>query len=67
MNPKTEEEKKRIEVFLKEYRELVEKYKVDFANFPVYQPTGNGDFKTIIQSTPVDLTKLSKPSPFIEK
>lgn len=54
--------------FLKEYGELVEKHQVDFANYPVYVPDGQGGFKTIIQSTPVSLKnrpqELQK-SPFV--
>lgn len=54
--------------FLKEYGELVEKHQVDFANYPVYVPDGQGGFKTIIQSTPVSLkNRPQEPqkSPFV--
>jgi len=62
-----EETKKKAEAFLKEYGELVEKHKMDFANYPVYMPDGQGGFKTLIQCTPVSTEKLSKPSPFMAK
>lgn len=48
--------KERVDVFLKEYRELTEKHKIDFAHYPVYVPDGNGGFKTVLQATPVDIT-----------
>lgn len=65
MNP--EEDKKRISDFLADYKILVDKYNVDFANYPVYIPDGQGAFKTVIQNTPVDMTKIAKPSPFMGK
>lgn len=52
----TEESKVRIEAFIKEYGILVEKYKVDFAHYPMYIPLDGGGFKTILQSIPVDIT-----------
>lgn len=54
--------------FLKEYGELVAKHQVDFANYPVYVPDGQGGFKTIIQNTPVSLkNRPQEPqkSPFV--
>lgn len=64
---KIQEDKKRVEDFMKDYKALVGKHQIDFANYPVYVPTPTGDFKTVIQTTPVDLTKLAKPSPFMDK
>lgn len=62
-----EELKKRQEDFIKEYGELVEKHKMDFATYPVFTPDGTGGFKLIIQNTPVDMTNMPKPTPFITK
>ena len=55
----------RGQAFLKEYKELTEKHQIDFATYPIYQPDGNGGFKTVMQSTPIDISKQSKPSPFV--
>lgn len=57
--------KERAEAFLKEYKELVDKHKVDFVTYPVYMPDGQGGFKTMIQSTPVDTSATYVKSPFI--
>ncbi len=62
-----EELKKRQEAFIKEYGELVEKHKLDFATYPVFTPDGTGGFKVVIQNTPVDTTNMPKASPFIAK
>lgn len=62
-----EADKKRVDDFMAEYKALVDKHKVDFANYPVYMPDGSGGFKTVLQSTPVDITKLSVKSPFISQ
>lgn len=61
----TPEAQKRVDAFLKEYGQLVEKHKVDFANYPLYIPDGAGGFKTLVQSTPVDTTNFPQKSPFI--
>lgn len=53
--------------FMKEYGELVEKHKMDFASYPTYVPNGHGGFETIIQNTPVDITNQPKKSPFMAK
>lgn len=47
----------RADSFLKEYGELVEKYNIDFATYPVFVPDGNGGFRVIVQNTPVDIRK----------
>ena len=64
----TEEERKvKGEAFMKEYGELVEKHQVDFATYPVFVPDGQGGFKIVIQSTPIDISNQPKKSPFIAK
>lgn len=65
MNISEEESKQRIDKFMRQYGELVKGLDVDFANYPVYVPDGKGNFKTIIQSTPVDLKALPVPMSFI--
>lgn len=59
---KQDENKTRVEAFLKEYKELVEKHEIDFANYPVLVPAEDHSFKLVMQSTPVDLRlqKLNK-------
>lgn len=44
----------RIEAFVKEYGELVKKHKVDFASFPMYEPDGQGGFRLIVRTVPVE-------------
>jgi len=55
------------EAFIKEYGELVTKHGFDFASYPVWVPDGSGGFKTMIQSTPVDISKQPQKSPFVAK
>ena len=63
-----EDSQKRIDAFLAEYKALIEKHQVDFANYPVYMPEENGGgFKTVIHSTPVDMTQMAQKSPFMAK
>lgn len=54
-----------IQGFLKEYGELVERRKIDFACYPVYMPDGKGGFTTRVQNTPVDISNQPVKSPFI--
>lgn len=69
MNPTdlNDEQKKRIDDFMKEYGELVAKHKVDFASFPMFVPdeSGKGSFKVICQSVPIDTSNQPTKSPFI--
>lgn len=58
------EVQKRSETFLKEYGDLVQKHKIDIAAYPVYQPDGQGGFKTVIQQSCVDTTNQPYRSPF---
>lgn len=60
-----DDQKNRVDAFVKEYGELVEKHNVDFANYPAYIPDGNGGFRVIVQTVPVDVSKQPKKSPFI--
>lgn len=60
-----DEKKTRVSAFLKEYGELVKKHDVDFANYPMYVPDGQGGFKTMIQTTPVDMKQMPTKSPFV--
>lgn len=65
---KAADAKARVAAFLSEYGELVKKHGVDFASYPVYVPDGQGAFKVVIQSTPVDtLGRADQPkeSPFV--
>ena len=63
----TPEAKERIDSFIKEYGELVTKYKVDFANWPMFQPTKEGKWEITLQSQPVDIANQPVKCPFIEK
>lgn len=55
----------RIDVFVKEYGELVNKHKIDFATYPMFVPDATGGFKIIVQNQAVDMTNKSVRSPFI--
>lgn len=54
-----------INDFVTGYKELVEKHQVDFAQYPVYTPDGNGGFRTVIQNTPVSTKSQPVKSPII--
>lgn len=62
-----QERKEKGEAFLKEYGELVGKHQVDFATYPVFVPDGQGGFKIVVQSTPIDISNMPTKSPFIAK
>ena len=57
----------RAKDFIKEYGELVAKHQIDFATFPAFVPDGQGNFKIVVQSRPMDITPKAEPSPFVEK
>lgn len=60
-------EKTKTEKFVEEYGELVKKYNVDFANYPLWVPDNGGGFRMVIQTTPVDMEQLQKDKDFIKK
>jgi len=55
------------QAFLVEYNALVEKHQIDFAQYPVYIPDGQGGFRTVIQTTPVSIKNQPKRSPFVQQ
>jgi len=64
------ETNEKIQEFLERYKALVDEMKVDFATYPVFTPDGQGGFRVIMQSTPIDITPKEKkeesvPSPFV--
>lgn len=60
--------KEELDAFLKEYAVLIEKHAMDFVHYPMYIPDGTGGFKTVVQSTAVSTTQLTKsPKEFVEK
>lgn len=56
----------RVNAFLKDYGELVGKYKIDFATYPMFVPDGQGGFRVVNQSTPVDVSNQPIRSNFME-
>lgn len=62
-----EELNERVNAFIKEYGELVQKHKVDFATYPMWIPDGQGGFKCITQSTAVDIKNQPIRSNFMAK
>lgn len=62
----TDEEKKIAnDSFLKEYGELVQKHKIDIIAYPIWQPDGEGSWKTIIQTSVVSTKDQPVKSPFV--
>lgn len=57
----------RFQAFIKEYKELVDKHKVDTMAFPMFTPDGQGGYKVIIHQQPVDISNQPAPSPLITK
>lgn len=62
----TKEEIERIDAFMKEYGELIDKYKVDIFSFPVWIPDGKGNFVTVMNKQPV-VTDRPRPTPSPEE
>lgn len=60
-----EESKQRIDDFTKEYGELVEKHKVDFVHFPMFQPDSKGHWEIVINSQVIDIKDRPVKSPFV--
>ena len=55
----------RAQEFLTKYKALVDEMQIDLATYPVFVPDGQGGFKVIVQTTPVDITNQPKKSPFV--
>ena len=64
-NGVSEELQKRVDAFMEGYKSLVKEHQVDIASYPVFTPDGQNGFKTIIQSTPVDIKNQPQKSPFV--
>ena len=65
MSDKKNDAQKRIDTFMKRYEALVKELKVDFFTYPAYVPDGQGAFRTVIQTTPMDTTETGIKSPII--
>lgn len=61
----SEEEKKSIELFVKEYGELVQKHQVDFVHLPVFVPVQGGDWIVRLQHQAISLKNRPIKSPFV--
>jgi len=55
----------RVDAFLSEYSELVKKHDIDFINYPMFQPDGQGNWKIVINTQPVDTRSQPRKSPFV--
>lgn len=62
-----DELQERTKNFIDRYGELVQETKIDFASFPVFEPDGQGGFKIIIRSVPMDVSSRPEPSPFMQQ
>lgn len=63
-----EQKNERAQEFLTKYKALVDEMQIDLATYPVFVPDGQGGFKVIVQTTPVDITNQPnqpKKSPFV--
>lgn len=56
----------RAEAFMKDYADLVKKYEIKMTAVPVYAPTDNGIYITMIQGGPVDTKYESVKSNFMK-
>lgn len=65
MEPLQEQNSEKIQLFIKEYGELVEKHGVDFANYPMFVPDKDRGFRVIVQTVPVEMKEQPQKSPFI--
>lgn len=63
----TEELQARTKDFIERYGKLVEETKMDFASYPTFVPDGQGGFRVVIQSVPMDVTNRPEPSPFMQQ
>ena len=55
----------RAKAFLEGYKALVDELQIDLATQPIWVPDGDGGFKTMLQSQPIDITPKAEPSPFV--
>ena len=55
----------RGEAFLEDYKKLLDKHDYDFVSFPQFIPDGQGGFKVVVQTVPVDTKNQPKKSPFV--
>jgi len=51
--------------FIKEYKELIDKYRIDWMSFPMFTPNEKGTWEITIQTHPVDTKNSPVKSPFI--
>lgn len=58
-------EKEALNVFIKEYGELVAKHKFDFIAYPIWQPSDTGEWKMSIQTQAVSTKNKPVRSPFV--
>lgn len=68
MSTSAELPENRIRLFTEEYKKLIDKYKVDMVTIPVYVPAAGGQWVTMLQARPMDISILeeSVKSPFNE-
>lgn len=64
-NETTPDGEERIKKFFEKYGELVKELEVDMVNYPMFVPDGEGGFKIIVQSSPVDMKGRGVKSPFV--
>jgi hypothetical protein len=63
--PADQSDEERGKEFIARYGEMVKETGMDFASYPVYVPDGQGGFRTVIQTTPVNMKNHPQKSPFI--
>lgn len=66
--PESEDFPKRVEEFMKKYKALTEEYDIDYIQYPIWIPgEKQGEFKTIIQTSPIDLKMQRLNQSFLQK
>lgn len=57
----------RVDEFKKEYQELIKKYEVDLASYPMFVPRKDGTFGIAVSVQVVDTKYRPAPSPLQEE
>jgi hypothetical protein len=55
----------RVKNFIDGYRKLVTEHNIDLMHHPVFVPDGQGGFRVVIQSMPVDITPQEGDDSFV--
>lgn len=62
-----EQDETKVSAFLEDYKALIDKHKMDFVHYPMWQPDAKGGWHMTVQSQPVSTENMSVPSPFVSE